>query len=209
MKEKPPSIKLKESLPKSLELARILENTENVEEIKEKLGLLLKMIEQDLHVEFVSNVALIYNGMQSEDCLVRTEQLSRVLESIEFGVPLHISDDTDSHYANAVLPVPEGIKIAFSEGRAPGPIRAAIGFGKTIIGFKTDHISVSEIDFQESEIRDYKERKHLCRHVSGDLKKEDIRYLVMRIPSHFLEEKYLTSEEKNKKSKFIFRGFKV
>jgi hypothetical protein len=129
-----------------------------------------------------------------------------VLEAVELGKPLHISDETDSHYANAVVPVSEGIKIAFGEGEAPGPVRVMVGFGKTLIGFKTDHLSVSEIDFSESEIRDARERKYLCRHVSGDLKREDIRYLILRIPYAIMDPVRLTDEERKRTRPFVFRG---
>ena len=144
--------------------------------------------------------------MQSENCLVRTERLSRVLETVELESPLVVSNENEEHYANAVIPSPEGIKIALSEGLAPGPVRIMVGFGKTIIGFKTDNMLVEEIDFSESEIRDSAERKFLCRHVTGNLSKHDVRYIIIRIPYTYLQEKYLTDSERTKKPKFIFRG---
>ena len=196
-------------IPHSLELAHELESTEDEEVLRQKLGSLLDSMESDLGVEFVSNVNELYKGMQSEDCLVRVESLSRVLETMETSSPMKISDETESHYANAVIPDPRGIKIAFSEGQAPGPVRLAVGFGKTIIGFKSDNVSVEEIEFSESDIRDARERKYLCRHVVGELTREDIRFLVMRMPSSLLDEDHLTEEEKKRKDPFIFRGARL
>lgn len=193
-------------IPHSLELAQELESTDDEEIIREKLGKMLESIEHDLGIKFTSNVSSIYKGMQNEDCLVRVESLSRVLETVELESPLKISDEHESHYANAVIPNPEGIKIALSEGQAPGPVRIMVGFGKTIIGFKADNILVEEVEFSESDIRDAKERKYLCRHVSGELIKKDIRYLVMRIPFSLLQDQFLTEDEKNKKPHFVFRG---
>ena len=201
-----------EALPKSVELARLLENTpdgEGEEGVKEKLGLLLESISADIGKQFTPDADQIYKEMKEQDCLARVEQLSRVLEAIELKKPIQISDEDESHYANAVLPVPQGIKIAFSEGQAPGPLRAMVAFGKTIIGFKTDHLSVEEIDFSEGQFITASERKYLCRHVTGQLETEDIKYLVMRIPFSLMQEKHLTEEEQSKKSPFIFRSMRL
>ncbi|OHA18166.1 MAG: hypothetical protein A2664_01710 [Candidatus Taylorbacteria bacterium RIFCSPHIGHO2_01_FULL_46_22b] len=194
-------IENEQEVPQSLELVRELEVVENQDDVKLRLGEMLDRISSD--------VGALYEGMRVEQCLARVEQLSRVLETIELGKPLHISDETDSHYANAVIPAPEGIKIALSEGEAPGSVRAVVGFGKTLIGFKTDHLSVSEIDFAESEIRDANERKYLCRHVSGDLLKDDIHYLILRIPYELMPAERLTVEEKKKSRPFVFRGMRL
>jgi len=198
-----------EKIPESLELARELENTDDETVIKEKLGLLLDTMSVELGSKYVENIAEIYKGMRSENCLARVERLSRVLETVELKTPLHISDEDETHYANAVIPLPEGIKIAFSEGQAPGPVRAVVGFGKTIIGFKTENLSVSEIDFEGNNFQNHGERKFLCRHVSGDLNKDDIRYIVIRIPTNLMPETHLSEEEKTKKLPFIFRGLQL
>lgn len=200
---------LKPELPASLELAKELEETEDVEVIKEKLGFLLESMTRDFGITFTSDMNALYSGMAEENCLVRVERLSRVLETMALESPLHISDETETHYANAVIPVPEGIKIALAEGQAPGPYRIMVGFGKTIIGFKTDNMLVEEVKFSENDLRDAKERQYLCRHVSGDLKKEDVHYLAIRIPASLLDKKYLSEEELERKPHFVFRGAKL
>lgn len=194
---------------RSFILAREIELIEDEEILKKKLPELLDSMEEDLGLEFTNDVKRLYLEMEKEKCLIRVENLSEVLGVIEEDKTLHISDINETHYANAVIPVPEGIKIAFSEGQAPGPIRLAIAFGKTIIGFKTDHITVDEIDFNKDDVRGSGERKFLCRHVVGDLKRDDICYLIMRIPRPLFTEEYLDEDEKDGKSQFIFRGLKI
>lgn len=199
--------KLQETEHLSIKLAKTLEDTDDQEFVKENMEELLDLISKDLNVEIASDVRPLYKGMEREKCLVRVDQLSRVLETLEAEFddkPLKISDEKESHYANAVIPEPKGIKIAFSEGQAPGPVRMVFGFGKTIVGFKTENISVTEIDFQESEIRDSEERRYLCRHVSGELKKSDIRYIIIRIP-FVVATNILTIDEQNKKTRFYIQ----
>ena len=197
-----------EGLPLSLDLAIQLERTTDLEIIKSKLGELLESIENDLHVSF-EDPDEIYKDMERERCLARVERLSRVLETVELDHELPISAETETHYANAVIPNDKGIQLAFAEGQAPGPVRTIVSFGKTIIGFKTDSLSVEEIDFDDSEIRDNRERKYLCRHVTGKLHRKDILSVVMRIPRQMIDTKYLTDEENTLELPFIFRAFKI
>ena len=193
-------------VPESLRLAEELEKTDDNERLCEDIGKLLDAIENDLGVEFTPDINSIYDGMRQDDCLVRVETLSRVLRTMKMSEPLSISDEDETHYANAVVPLPEGIKIALAEGQAPGPVRLVVGFGKTLIGFKTDHISVSEIDFNEHPFRDENERKYLCRHVSGNIPKEDIHYLTIRIPFALMKKERLTQKELDNKPSFVSRG---
>jgi hypothetical protein len=201
----------KQEAPHSIELSKELEQTDDDELIREKLGMMLQSIEDDLGIKFISNVNELYDNMRSDNCLVRTDRLSRVLETMESESPLKISDEDERHYANAVIPNQEGIRIALSEGQAPGPVRIMVGFGKTIIGFKADadNISVSEIEFGESEIRDPLERRYVTRHVTGELSKSDIKYIVMRIPFPLVKDEYLTEQERHRKPTFVFRGAKL
>lgn len=195
----------------AIDLARQLENSEDIEYIKQNLGLLLDLIEQETGREFQEEVDTIYGDMKKENCLVRVEQLSRILETIENDTELPIGHNAETHYANAVIPEEAGIKLALAEGQAPGPIRALMSFGKSLIGFKTDNLEVSEVDFvpDAAGVRDEQERKYVCRHVEGTLKKDDIKFLVIRIPKHLLDEDHLSTEEKEEKDfPFIFRSTK-
>ena len=192
-----------------VELALELEQMtdDNEEAIRLKLRELLEGIEKELHVRYSNNANELYEHMRQENCLVRVDTLSRVLETLIENKKLRIADNDESHYANATLPVSKGIKIAFAEGQAPGPLRVAMTFGKTIIGFKTDHIEVKEIDF--SDRPDAEERRYLCRHVVGELEKEDIVSIVIRIPRHAVDESLLTEKESTSKSPFIIRGLNI
>jgi hypothetical protein len=189
-----------------LEIARELEDSEDELTIKRDVEILFEKIEALLKLKLIDKVNILYAKMRETNCLARIESLKKILETILYENTLPIGDNDDTHYANAVLPLNRGIEIAFSEGQAPGTVKTVIGFGKTMVGFKQDHISVQEIDFPESEIRDARERKFLCRHVSGNLTREDIVCIVFRIPFNFTPERYLNEDEKNRKPKFIFRG---
>jgi hypothetical protein len=108
-----------------------------------------------------------------------------------------------------VIPEDEGIRLALAEGQAPGPFRTMVSFGKTIVGFKTDHLEVAEVDFLDSNtsLRDENLRRYVCRHVVGNIEKEDIKYIVIRIPKNLLDEKHLTEEEKTEPDMtFVFRA---
>lgn len=195
----------------AIELAKKLESTYDSEFLKKHLGELLDLIEIETGVHFLETVDSIYEGMKADDCLVRVEQLSRILETIELNTSYQIGHKGENHYANAVIPEEKGIRLALAEGQAQGPIRTMVSFGKTIIGFKTDNLEVSEVDFvsDTAGFRDENERKYICRHVEGIVTKEDIKYMVMRIPRHLLNDDRLTREElEDSDMPFIFRGVK-
>lgn len=194
----------------AIELAKKLESTYEPEFLKKHLGELLDLIEIETGVHFLETVDSIYEGMKEDDCLVRVEQLSRILETIKLDISYEIGHG-ENHYANAVIPEEKGIRLALAEGQAQGPIRTMVSFGKTLIGFKTDNLEVSEVDFvSDTEgIRDERERKYICRHVEGTITKEDIKYMLMRIPRHLLNDDRLTREElEDSDMPFIFRGVK-
>lgn len=199
--------------PKSaIELAQELENSEDITYIKENLGKLLDLIERETGSEFQNEVDSIYEEMKNENCLVRVEQLSRILETIELNKDLPIGHNAETHYANAVIPEEAGIKLALAEGQAPGPIRAIMSFGKSLIGFKTENLSIMEVDFvaDTAGVRNEHERKYVCRHVEGTLRKDDIKFLIIRIPKHLLDEKHISEEEQAEKDfPFVFRATKL
>lgn len=194
-------------------VAKQIEESDDPEFIKAQISELFFDIERELGVTIESDVSDLYKEMKKENCLARIDSLSRVLKTLEFDEPMPIGseEETDDHYANAVIPENEGIQLAFAEGQAPGPVRMLVGFGKTLIGFKTDHLEVKEINFNEDDPRDVAQRAYLCRHVSGELKKDDIKYVVMRIPKHMMPDNMVTDLEKDNidKIKFLFRGFRI
>ncbi len=189
-------------------LAEALESSEDEEFITENLPDFLNKLETTLGIKLTNDVGELYALMQDENCLGRIEQISKIIKALEKEIPFEIGEG-DSHYANAVISELEGIKLAFGEGQAPGPVRIMIGFGKTLLGFKTDHISVCEVEFAEDDPRDIESRRYLCRHVDGSLSKEDIRTVVMRIPRKSMVKGMLFEDEKESTSPFIFRGFSI
>ncbi|HZS43185.1 MAG TPA: hypothetical protein VFA52_03130 [Candidatus Paceibacterota bacterium] len=205
--EQPPN---NSEVRETLDLARRLESSEDEEYIRENLPIFLEKLEETLDIKLTDDMNSLYSIMEQENCLARIESISRVVTALETGQSFEVGmDKGDSHYANAVVPEPEGIQLAFSEGQAPGPVRLMVGFGKTLVGFKTDHLEVLSVDFTEdtTDLRDAMKRQYLCRHVDGRLEKNDIRAVVMRIPRHFVKEDLITEKENKSKSQFIFRGF--
>jgi hypothetical protein len=67
-----------ENIPKSLKLARQLENSTDLEFIKTHLGELLDLIHQDTGSNLLEDVEKIYREMKETGCLVRVEQLYRI-----------------------------------------------------------------------------------------------------------------------------------
>ncbi len=192
-----------------LDLVKRFEYLEEVEDIRREMPKVLEAIEEDLGVHFSNDVTSLYRLMQRKGCLARVEQFSRVLAALEGVEPIHVGGGAETHYANAVVPDPDGLALAYAEGQAPGAVRAMIAFGKTIVGFKTDHLSVDQVDFLEEDGRDVARRAQICRHVAGDVQKEDIVAVVIRFPRVTFPEEKMTDDEKQSSPQFIFRGFQT
>ncbi len=202
---------------KVVELSHSLEESENEEFIKENIPVLFDLINKDLGIEIIKDqdVNKIYKKLQEENCLVRVEKLSKIMEVLELDKPFKVGEGgEDFAYANSVIPEPEGLKIAFAEGHASGTMKLALALGKHLIGFKANgkYLKVSEVDFsnkEDVELRDVQKRNYLCRHIDGMIEKEDIRAVVLRIPRHLMKNELLTDDELNTSTSFIFRGFFV
>ena len=199
---------------KVVRLSRALEESREPEFIKQKLPELFDVLENGLGLSLLKGreVNTIYKLFLENGCLVRVENFTRILEAIELNHGFRVGESADdSHYANAVIPDPEGVKLAFAEGQMSGPLRVAMGLGKSLVGFRVDsgHITVSAVDFSEDDPRDIAKRGYLCRHVEGEIMKDDIRGVVMRIPRAVVSESLLTNEELEGKGQFVFRGFVV
>lgn len=205
-----PSIEQLEKEPQSkiFEVVEKMESADNEEEMREATAEFFDELD-NLDIKLTPDVTSLYREMEEKRYLVRLEQLRKVMEAVIDKKPIHIGDKED-HYANAVVPHNEGLKIAFAEGDAPGPVRLLIGFGmKSAIGFNPDNLGVSDIKPDEVDLRNQFVRSALCRHVSGDLRPEDIEYLIMRVPRHLFPKKFLSEREAKEKSRFIFRGARL
>ncbi len=193
-------------------LSRELEEAKDPEIIKRALPELFELLQTELQISLLKGqeIRTIYNLFQEEECLVRVENFTRIMEALELNQGFRIGESSDdSHYANAVIPNAEGIRLAFAEGQASGPLRLAIGLGKSLVGFRSDsaNVKVSDVDFSEDDARDVAKRAYLCRHVEGEIVKDDIRGVVMRIPRNVMDESLLTDDELENESQFVFRGF--
>jgi len=173
-----------------------------VEELLEHLG-------SDLHFELSPEINSLYAEMSRENLLARVERIATVLRCVITGEPIPVGN-ADNHYANSVTTNPEGLKIAMAEADAIGPVRLLVGLDlKTLIGFSNDHLTVSEVDEDSFDIRDTNLRKTHCRHINGEIHKEDIKYVVMRIPRRYFPVDKLSQTENEGTSQFIFRGVKL
>lgn len=179
------------------------------EKSKELVEELVDHLESDLGLELSADVTTYYEEMAREHLLARVEDIARVMECIEKDAPIAVGS-SDKHYANSVTADQEGLRIAMAEAEALGPVRLLIGLDvKTLIGFKGDHLEVSEIDDNEMDIRDTQLRKAYCRHVNGEIHKDDIKYLVMRIPTKLFPQERLSEAERQAPSPFVFRGARL
>jgi hypothetical protein len=193
-------------------LAGQLENSETPEEAKEILKRVFFFLESIIKMELTGDVAKIYDSMKKEGLMLRCESMSKIFESIIDHRPIHVGDRKD-HYANAVIPELEGVKIAFAEARAPGPIKLLIAFDiRSLIGFEPGNLQVEPIEVGkakagDTDIRDTAFRENFCRHVSGDLLPQQIKYLILRMPKSVFPEEYL-GENETEETRFVFRGGK-
>lgn len=198
----------KEPRPRIIEVAERMENAESAEEMRELVSSFFEEL-MGLDIELTPDVTALYQEMEERHDLVRLEQIKKVMEAVLERKPIAIGGGED-HYANAVVPDNEGLKIALSEGEAPGPVRLLVGFDiKSAIAFNPAGLEVSDIEQSEMDIRNQNIRAALCRHVSGELKPEAIEYLIMRVPRHLFPDKLLTAEESKSKTGFVFRGSRI
>ena len=192
-----------------IDVARAMENATTEAEMKKSVNIFFDLFPKTLRIEFSSNVTPLYQEMARERLLVRLERPSVILESLLENIPIRLGSGTD-RYANAVVPDNEGIKIALSEGMAPGPIRLLMGFDvRSAIGFRPAGLNVQNISISESDLRDTSIRIALCRHVTGDLLPQNIKIFVIRVPRHLLHQRHLTETERNRHPQFVFRGVRL
>lgn len=169
---------------------------------------LIDHLQTDLNLELSFDVNSLYAEMGRENLLARVENVTSVINCIEMGTPITVGS-TERHYANSVVANIEGLRVAMSEADALGP-RLLVGLDlKALIGFTNDHLSVSEIDENEFDLRNSALRSAHCRHVNGEIRAEDIKYMVMRIPRTMFPEESLTEKEMNLRTGFVFRGAKI
>ena len=190
-------------------LCKKLEEEHNPEKFKELMPLFLKGIEDLFKNKLTEQVTPIYKKMQDEKLILRVENMSRVIQSFKNHEGYVIGNKGD-HRANCVIPENEGIKLAFAEGFAPGPVRLLIGYDvRTAIAFSPEKVLVTAIDDLEIETRDAKVRKNLCRHIEGTIEPEHIKSVILRVLKKFFQESRMTEQEINSNTFYIIRGIEI
>ena len=193
-------------------LSQTLEGSKDIEFIKKKLPELFMLLQTGLGITLLKDddeINNLYRELQKKGCLIRVEKFTKILETLGLDKDLIVGDKmNDSHYANAVIPESDAIGLAFGEARVSGPLKVAMGLGKSLVGFSPDSpdLKVYKIEISKDDIRDTVERRRLCRHVEGKITKNDIRGVVMRIPRRVFPENLFTEEEIKHPGPFIFRG---
>jgi hypothetical protein len=194
---------------KLISMAKELETVKGREAFSKLVGPFLQELESSLNVTLNDDVLAAYREMEDNHMLLRVENTSRILRTLTHHVPLSVGNEND-HYANSVVPNHEGIKIAFSEGKAPGPVRLLFGFDlRTAISYESESLHVYPIDDIEGDLRDASLRKQVCRHVSGEIQPEHIRHMVLRVPRSFFPQDKMTDEEKKTEGMYIFRSINL
>ncbi|MBP6856165.1 MAG: hypothetical protein KBC42_02520 [Candidatus Pacebacteria bacterium] len=192
-----------------IEKIQSVKSPEQIETLKQMTGDLLNLLEEKIHKNLKSDVEHSYLEMQSRNLIVRVENLKNIIDCVVEDKSFEIGTNED-HYANSVLPTPEGIKIAFAEGMSKGAIKIMAGYDiKSAVSLDQDHFEVFEIDSIEGEIRDEYLRKNVCRHLHGVIRREFIKHIILRIPTTLFPEERLTSFEKTHQGPFIFRYIKL
>lgn len=189
--------------------AEAMERAQSEDEMRKSVQEFLDLLSKELNIELTPDITPLYREMNDRGFLIRLESPSVVAKSLKNKTPIRLGGGED-HYANAVVAQNEGVKMAFAEGMAPGPIRLILGFDvRSAIGFDSKGVTVSEVDESEFDLRDTSIRHALCRHVAGNLAPEDIKCFIMRIPKHMLDGKRLTRTETAQDVPFVFRGAKI
>lgn len=191
-----------------LSVCELLEHEKDISKFKELISVFLEKIDKLSDSGLSENVEKAYKDMQIKNLLLRVENISKVIGSIKDNKPYTVGD-TEDHYANAVVPDQDGVAIAFSEARAPGPVKLLIGFDvRSAIAFEQEALHVFPIKDQE-DLRNIELRKKVCRHVEGNIDPHYIKYIILRIPRKIFPETRLNSNETKSDSMYIFRSLSL
>lgn len=165
-------------------------------------------------LEFVTDVNYIYRKYGnnfSSPFITRREDPEKVMslcegESINLSFDPNVVGDRGDKYANcAIWPYGAdavgGIRNSFLEGRGmAGPIvtMMAVEHNQNNTSLEKPQDSLKKVGTIE---------RDAVRIVSGKIKKEDLKFIILRIQRNFFPQENLTEKEKNSDNKQIFRGF--
>ncbi|NCT54493.1 hypothetical protein GW758_00865 [Candidatus Falkowbacteria bacterium] len=192
------------------------EQINNPEEYKHRLESTLEHISDFFKKnggkeEDVSSIYRNYLSKNGKPLIVRREDPEKVVrlienEDIDLSFDPKVVADRGDKYANcAIWPhgvnPTAGMQNAFLEGRGmAGPLVTMMA---------------SRQNSQHNLIEDPKDKmlntgninRESVRIVSGQIKKEDLEFIIVRLPKKFLSPEKLSEEEKNNNLKEVFRGF--
>ena len=160
------------------------------------------------------NISSIYRKYLSENgkpLIVRREDPERVVrlienEAINLNFDPKVVADKNSKYANcAIWPhganPTAGMQNAFLEGRGmAGPL-------VTMMATRQNPKNNLIEDPKDKMLNNGKVNRESVRIVSGQIKREDLEFIIVRLQKKFLSPEKLTEEERNNNLKEVFRGF--
>ncbi len=162
-----------------------------------------------------NNVGEMYPLLQGENLFVRREDPQVVAKAFSDELPIEIHNKQGTEpYPNAVewnyQYGTHGLENAFLEGRTQ--LNGIV----TVIGFKQQHVKKTEVNKIASSVVQpggkVVDRSHVVS-IDGLVPKEDIRFIVMKIPQKLVPNEFLTEEEADRgddggkgNPKYVFRG---
>jgi hypothetical protein len=162
---------------------------------------------------YIEDVNEIYKKYQSESraFIARREDPERVVnlltnKNIEIKFDPKVVAERGDKYANcAIWPYgPDaiaGIRNAFLEGRGmAGPLVSLIASRNN-----PENVEVSKPEERMLKVDDIS--REAVRIVSGEIKKEDLAFIIIRMQTKFFPPEKLTDKEKEKNLPQVFRGF--
>jgi hypothetical protein len=192
-----------------------------VEKQQEMIGdLLLTWIQavKAIGGTFYEDVNDMYHSLEQKEMIIRKHALEDIFEKVTAGEPIHVGLDSSAqsskndYYANAALWDPRsgdnsGFYNAFMEGRAS--MNGVVG----VMGFAKEAVEVHEVRADAKSVGNINRENVVS--VQGDIRKEDLQFLLIRIPSFVMPEKMITDEDEEAmddqvtkgQQPFVFRGF--
>ena len=165
--------------------------------------------------EYFDDVSKLYEQLAGENLCVRREDPRAVIKFLENKESLILEQEEKDPYPNAARWKYEegtrGLENAFLEGRTD--LNGIV----TVIGFSPDNLNKLPLSGEISELilpGGKKIDRSNVVSLDGEIKKENLRFVVIRLPAQYTPEEKLTEEEIEridlakdiKTPKYIFRG---
>ncbi|MDD5043792.1 MAG: hypothetical protein PHD51_04010 [Patescibacteria group bacterium] len=166
------------------------------QEKKEIIANFFRAIENALEAKGIfieEDIGEIYKDIfqHAGGLLVRREAIDRVVDLLFLGKGIKISGQEHGGGNSAVVS-DEGIKIAMAEGQTdPGIISLMF-------------LSKNNLQIEDCPADPLRPNRQFCRRTTGEISKDNLKYLIFRIPKqYFPQDEVLPEEEEDR---FIFRG---